>query len=58
MSCKEIVGDSDKTIIETVVAGIVTTDEQNRRANRIEGVERAQWPASDLCPEFAHVRKL
>ena len=56
MGIVERVGDRDHTLVETPVARLVTTDQQDGRPAGIESIEHTQRLPGDLDAEFAEAR--
>jgi hypothetical protein len=51
----KIIGDGYEYLIETIIACFVATNQQNRGAERIEGVEHPDGLSAALNPQFAHM---
>src|SRR6266850_4879122 len=54
----DTVGNRNHPLVELVVANLASTDEQDRRPARIEGVENSIRVAASLNPELPHVSML
>ena len=50
----ETVGKRHKLLIPPIVASLVAANEKDGGPARIEYVQRAQWPAAALGPQFPH----
>jgi hypothetical protein len=51
----ESVGNAHALLVPTFIAGLVATDQQDRRTSRIECVQDAKGSTLMLNPQFAHV---
>jgi hypothetical protein len=51
----KIVGYGHEYLVETIIAGLAATNQQNRGAERIKGVEHPDGLSAALNPQFAHM---
>ena len=55
MGAVNSIGYRNEHVVPAVIAGLVSTYEQQRHAARIKCVENTQWTPAVLDPELAHM---
>src|SRR5580765_2846172 len=55
MNVVQVVGDGDHSLVKTIIAGLVASDQKNGRSTRIEREKCANWPSTALGAKLLHV---